>query len=76
MSRRITMVAVIALYAIGSVVTFGYAAAAADRWQIAHCATPAERLNAGGTSCYSAPSSKAIPAAFAWPLYWSWEAFA
>lgn len=71
------MVGLAALYAIGAVVTFGHAAAAAEHKAQADYAT-CLRVAEHPQLCFrdeAGPGASGMMAAVLWPFYLSWEAW-
>lgn len=68
--RKFTIGAVV--YALVAVVTFGHAAAAAERAEIA---AYEQCLKTDEICLQGIPGMNGFMAATFWPFYWSWEAF-
>lgn len=61
-----------ALYAVVAIVTFGHAAAAAERADVVRYQQCVEREE---VCIQGIPGINGFMAAVFWPFYWSWEAF-
>lgn len=75
MTSKQTLAIAGAIYALGAIATFGHAAAASQRQELADYQQCLARKNDYCWRDDAMPGMNGTLGAMLWPLYWSWEAW-